>query len=82
MKKIKLERSMKLRKEDFRERDFNILSNKQEPENNWLNSFGNQKQTYFPAYEPKIKTTHTEKQQIASAMTSEDKANEALRVKI
>jgi len=52
MKKIKLERSLKLRKEDLRNRTNNILSNMQEPEDNWLNSFGSQKETYYPAFHP------------------------------
>jgi arylamine N-acetyltransferase len=40
MKKIKIERSLKLRQEDLRNRNFNVLTNNQEPENNWINSFG------------------------------------------
>jgi hypothetical protein len=43
MKKILIERSLKLRREDLRAKTFNITSNIQEEENNWLNSFGEQK---------------------------------------
>ena len=39
MKKIKIERSLKLRKEDFRNRTFNVLTNNQEPEEKWIDSF-------------------------------------------
>ena len=40
MKKIKVERSLKLRKEDLRDRDYNILSNMKDREADWLDSFG------------------------------------------
>lgn len=40
MKKIKIERSLKLRREDFRNRNHNIITNNVEPEDIWLNSFG------------------------------------------
>ena len=40
MKKILIERSLKLRREDLRSKTFNICSNGEENENNWLNSFG------------------------------------------
>jgi hypothetical protein len=40
MKKIKIERSLKLRKEDFRNRTFNVITNNIEPEKNWIDSFG------------------------------------------
>lgn len=43
MKKILIERSLKLRREDLRSKTFNIQTNNQEQENNWLNSFGDQK---------------------------------------
>ena len=61
MKKIKLERSLKLRKEDLRNRTFNVITNSEEPENNWLNSYGNQKETYYTSVAPKIATLHEEK---------------------
>jgi len=44
MKKIKIERSLKLRQEDLRSRPYNVITNNQEPENNWINSFGGQKE--------------------------------------
>ena len=47
MKKIKLERSLKLRKEDLRVKNYNVLTNNQEPEQNWLDTLSNQKEPYF-----------------------------------
>jgi hypothetical protein len=44
MKKIKIERSLKLRQEDLRSRHFNVITNNQEPEKNWIDSFGGQKE--------------------------------------
>ena len=44
MKKIKIERSLKLRQEDLRARNFNVITNNQEPENTWIDSFGVQKE--------------------------------------
>ena len=35
MKKIKIERSLKLRKEDMRVKNYNILTNNQLEEGNW-----------------------------------------------
>lgn len=40
LKKIKIERSMKLRKEDFRAKSTNMVTNNIEPEEVWHNSFG------------------------------------------
>lgn len=40
MKKIKIERSLKLRKEDLRNKSTNVITNNIEPENVWVNSFG------------------------------------------
>ena len=81
MKKIKLERSLKLRKEDLRNKGYNILSNIQDLEGNWLNSFGSQKETFYPVYKPPIENTHEEKSQIASGMTDADRENEKRRLK-
>jgi hypothetical protein len=50
MKKIKIERSLKLRREDFRNRTTNVLTNNAEPENVWIDSFGNQKETYMKQF--------------------------------
>ena len=47
MKKILIERSLKLRREDLRSKTFNITSNAQEAEDNWLNSFGGQKEQFY-----------------------------------
>ena len=47
MKKIKLERSLKLRQEDLRKKNYNVLTNNQEPEQNWLDTLSNQKEPYF-----------------------------------
>lgn len=44
MKKIKIERSLKLNREDCRDKNFNVLSNTAKNEENWLNSFGDQKE--------------------------------------
>jgi hypothetical protein len=41
MKKIRIERSLKLRREDMRGRSFNLLSNTEMAEEDWLGSFGN-----------------------------------------
>ena len=40
MKKIKIERSLKLRQEDIRGRSTDLISNTISQENSWLNSFG------------------------------------------
>lgn len=40
MKKIKMERSLKLRQEDLRDQTYNVLTNNQLQENNWLGCFG------------------------------------------
>lgn len=47
MKKIKIERSLKLRKEDVRSKNYNIITCKQSPEENWINSFEGQKEKYY-----------------------------------
>ena len=80
MKKIRIERSLKLRREDQRGRTFNILSNKNQEED-WLNSFGPQKEL-LGAVTPNVTNTHNERGHIASSMTREDKDNEKHRVNI
>ena len=50
MKKIKMERSMKLRKEDFRAKSTNVVTNNVEPEGVWHNSFGEQLDKFYPHY--------------------------------
>jgi len=50
MKKIKIERSLKLRKEDFRNKSTNLITNNKEPENVWIDSFGDQKDTYMKTF--------------------------------
>jgi len=75
MKKIKLERSLKLRKEDLRSRDYNIISNVDDPERNWLESFGDQKVGIYDHFVPKIKKIHDEKSIISNRVTSEDIMN-------
>jgi len=52
MKKIKIERSLKLRKEDFRNKSTNVVTNNIEPENVWVDSFGGQKDTYMKTWQP------------------------------
>ena len=82
MKKIKIERSLKLRKEDFRKKTTNVITNNEEPEMLWIDSFGPQKETHMKAFQPQVDTCHEEKSQIATSMTREDIENEKLRVKI
>ena len=50
MKKIKIERSLKLRKEDLRDKTTNVLTNNQEPENAWIDSFSDQKNTFMKTF--------------------------------
>ena len=80
MKKIKIERSLKLRKEDFRNRTFNVVTNNQEPENTWIDSFQGQKETFYDKFMPQINPIHDEKKLLATAVTNDDLANEKLRV--
>lgn len=82
MKKIRLERSMKLRQEDLRSRDTNIITNNQEDKNVWLNSFGEQKQQYFDKFNQTINKIHQDRSQLSSSYTEQDKQNECLRVNI
>ena len=82
MKKIKIERSLKLRKEDFRNKTTNVLTNCREPENVWVDSFGEQKESHLKTFESRVTQIHDEKKQIATSMTQEDKANEGQRVKM
>ena len=65
MKKIKIERSLKLRKEDFRGRTFNIISNNVENENVWVDSFQGQKETFYDKVNTSIKDIHNEKSTIS-----------------
>jgi hypothetical protein len=48
MKKIRIERSLKLRREDLRGRSYNLVSNSEMPEEDWLSSFGEQRKVYEP----------------------------------
>jgi hypothetical protein len=82
MKKIKLERSLKLRKEDFRNRTFNPVTNNAEDNQSWMMSYGGQKEDILPKVSGVIDNFHNEKSQIASGMTAEDRENEKLRVNI
>jgi hypothetical protein len=52
MKKIKIERSLKLRREDFRTKTTNVLTNCNEPEQVWIDSFGVQKETHMKNFLP------------------------------
>ena len=54
LKKIKIERSMKLRKEDFRAKSTNLVTNNKEPEEVWKNSFGDQVGQFHDTYHPQI----------------------------
>jgi len=44
MKKIKIERSLKLRQEDLRNKTFNIVTNNKDHESVWVDSFQGQKE--------------------------------------
>jgi hypothetical protein len=61
MKKIKIERSLKLRREDFRNKTTNVLTNCKEPEEVWIDSFGVQKETQMKSFQPQIEAFHQEK---------------------
>ena len=80
MKKIKIERSLKLRKEDLRSKKTNVITNNQEIEENWLGSFGDQKEIYYDKVMPIIENIHKEKAHIANAVTEQDRENEKLRL--
>ena len=80
MKKIKIERSLKLRQEDIRSRTFNILSNKSENEDNWLGCYGQQKEQYFSQVMPKMSTIHDEKKQITNKLTNDESINISKRL--
>ena len=82
MKKIKIERSLKLRKEDFRNKTTNVLTNNVEPEQVWIDSFGGQKNTFMQQFSEAISGCHDEKKQIATSMTEMDFENEKQRVKM
>ena len=82
MKKIRLERSLKLRREDLRGRSFNILTNKDQFESDWLNSFGAQKEALMDTFTPQIERTHAERANIACSMTDADRENETKRVNL
>lgn len=80
MKKIKIERSLKLRQEDLRSRHYNVITNNQEPEKNWINSFGGQKEQLYDHVAPKVSTIHAEKKIIAKSITEDDRMNNTMRV--
>ena len=73
MKKIKIERSLKLRKEDFRQRNHNLITNNVEPEDIWLNSFGEQKEAeFYKTAMPKIDSIHDQFTQISNKYNQDD----------
>ena len=80
MKKIKIERSLKLRQEDLRSRHFNVITNNQEPEKNWIDSFGGQKEQLYDKVAPKVSTIHAEQKIIAKSITEDDIMNNTKRV--
>lgn len=73
---------MKLRREDLREKSTNVITNNQDDKSVWLDSFGGQKDLYHDKFNQTINKIHTDKDQIASAMTNADRDNEKLRVNI
>jgi methyltransferase-like protein len=80
MKKLKLERSLKLRKEDTRGRTFNVLSNSEWKDQEWISSFGEQTEKVLPTVSPFVEIVHNEKRQISSKFSVKDLENEKLRV--
>lgn len=81
MKKVRLERTLKLRKEDMRDKDFNVLTNNVSPEENWLNTFGkDQKDVYLAPVSDSLSILHNEKSQIASCLSMDDLKNEKERI--
>jgi hypothetical protein len=80
MKKILIERSLKLRREDFRSKNYNVITNNVEQEGDWMNSFSNQKDEVLPKVAPIIEKFHSEKSHIANNLTIEDRENNKLRV--
>jgi len=63
MKKIRIERSLKLRKEEIRDRDYNPVTNNVTHEKDWLDSFSssNQRETVMPLFRNTIERFHDEK---------------------
>ena len=81
MKKVRLERTLKLRKEDMREKPYNVLTNNVSPEENWLNTFGkDQKDQYLDPVNDTLSVLHNEKSQIASCLSMDDLQNEKMRI--
>ena len=81
MKKIRIERSLKLRREDLRGRSYNLVSNTEMPEEDWLSSFGDQRKVYEPNWKPNIDKIHQEKTLISNHYNKDDEANEPKRFK-
>ena len=73
---------MKLRKEDLRDKFTNMMTNNQEDEQTWQDSFAEQKDKYFNTFSKTIDNIHNEKSLIANNYTEEDSNNEKLRFNI
>ena len=82
MKKLKIERSLKLRREDARGRETNLITHGDEPASTWLDCFGDQKKTHLEPVETSIERTHDVGANIARAYTKEDADNEPFRAHI
>lgn len=80
MNSTKVERSLKLRQEDFRSKPYNIIGNVQQEEGTWMKCFDNQLADLDVKVSDNISITHTEKKQIASNVNEVDRVNEKLRV--
>jgi hypothetical protein len=48
MKKIKIERSFKLRREEIRNKDYDVITNNVQNENDWLDSYAGQREQVLP----------------------------------
>jgi hypothetical protein len=73
---VKVERTLKLREEDFRAKPYNILSNTKQQEGTWRGCFKDQLTNLDAGIPDTISVVHTEKKQISCAVTDLDKQNE------
>ena len=80
MKKIKIERSYKLRREEIRNKDYDVITNNYQNENDWLNSYAGQKEKVLPIVQSTIEKFHDEKAHIANGVTQADRENEKMRI--
>ena len=65
----------------MRGRSFNLLTNVEIAEDDWLSSFGDQRKTFEPVYQPVVEKIHNEKELISSQYNKDDAENEPKRFK-